>query len=93
MNNNELASAIKQARDCTQCEATELLNMFIEVLTEQLSQGQSINLQGFGVLKPWHQTLRQGRNPRTGELVPIHPRTSVKFHPGKFLLEALNKQE
>ena len=52
MNKNELVSAIKQARGCT-----------------------------------------QGRNPRTGELVPIHPRTSVKFHPGKFLLEALTKQE
>ncbi|WP_293717225.1 HU family DNA-binding protein [uncultured Parabacteroides sp.] len=93
MNKNELAHAIKQVRGCTQCEATELLDMFMEVLTEQLSQGQSINLQGFGVFKPWHQTLRQGRNPWTGESVSIHPRISIKFHPGKLLLEALNKKK
>ena len=62
-------------------------------ITEQLSNGNSINLQGFGTLKPWHQTLRDGRNPKTGVPVTIPPRISVKFRPGKFLLEALNKSE
>ncbi|WP_321572012.1 HU family DNA-binding protein, partial [Parabacteroides goldsteinii] len=33
---------------------------------------------------------REGRNPRTGETVPILPRRSVKFRPGKMLLQKLN---
>lgn len=93
MNKNELARAIQEARGCTQIEATELLNMFIEILTEQLSKDNSINLQGFGTLKPWHQTLRDGRNPKTGAVVTIPPRISVKFRPRKYLLDALNKKE
>lgn len=91
MNKNELARAIQKARGCTQIEATELLNTFINVLTEQLSKDNSICLQGFGTLKLWHQTRRDGRNPKTGEPVAIPSRISVKFHPGKYLLEALNK--
>lgn len=93
MNKIELARAIQKARGCTQTEATELLNTVIEVFTEQLSKDNSITLQGFGTLKPWHQTLRDGRNPKTGVPVTIPPRISVKFRPGKFLLDALNKSE
>ena len=93
MNKIELARAIQEACGCTQTEAAGLLNTVIDVFTEQLSNGNSINLQGFGTLKPWHQTLRDDRNPKTGVPVTIPPRISVKFRPGKFLLEALNKSE
>lgn len=92
MNKYELSRAIQKARGCTMTEATGLLNMFMEAFTEQLVNGDSINLQGFGILKPWHQTSRAARNPNTGKAVTIQPRTSVKFRPGKLLLEALNKR-
>ena len=92
MNKNELARAIQEVRGCTLSEATELLNMFMEVFTEQLAKENSINLQGFGVLKPWHQTSRQARNPMTGEAVTLQARVSVKFRPGKLLLDTLNKR-
>ena len=93
MNKKELSLAIQKARGCTMTEAKGLLNMFIEVFTEQLVNGNSINLQGFGVLKPWHQTSREARNPNTGKAATIQARTSIKFRPGKQLLEALNKRD
>ena len=93
MNKNELARAIQHARGCSMTGATELLDMFMRVLSEQLEQDRSINLQGFGVLSPWHQSSRLARNPRTGEAVTIAPRISVKFRPGKYLLDSLNKQK
>lgn len=93
MNKNELARAIQKARGCTMVEAMELLNMFLDVLTAELEQDRSINLQGFGVLRPWHQTSRLARNPRTGDAVSLSPRVSVKFRPGKFLLDTLNKEK
>ena len=93
MNKNDLARALQKARGCSYTEAITILNQVIELFTDQLKQDQTIMLQGFGALKPWHQTSRLARNPKTGEPVTIQPRTSVKFHPGKFLLEALNKSE
>ena len=50
MNKIELARAIQEACGCTQTEAAGLLNTVIDVFTEQLSNGNSINLQGFGTL-------------------------------------------
>jgi len=92
MNKTELSRAIRKARGCTMAEAKGLLDTFMEVFTEQLANDKSINLQGFGVIKPWHQTPRRARNPNTGKMVVIQARTSVKFRPGKLLLEALNKR-
>lgn len=93
MNKIELARALQKARGCSMTEATEVLNVFIKVLTEQLAKDEPVNLQGFGSLRPWHQNTRPGRNPKTGTPVTVPSRISVKFHPGKFLLEALNKKK
>ena len=60
------------------------------VIAEELNEGNGIILQGFGCFNLWKQTEREGRNPRTGETVPILPRRSVKFRPGKMLLQKLN---
>lgn len=93
MNKSEQARAIQKARGCSFIEAMGILNMVIDVLKEHLENDESINLQGFGVLKPWHQTSRLARNPRTGETVSLQSRISVKFRPGKFLLEGLNRKK
>ena len=49
-------------------------------------------LQNFGHFQPWQQKERFGRNPRTGVECPIRKRVSVKFKPGKGLLELLNEK-
>lgn len=55
-----------------------------------MSQKEEITLIGFGTLIPRPQTSRLARNPKTGTPVQIPARTTVKFKPGKFLLEAMN---
>ena len=62
-------------------------------MTERLSKSDSLILQGFGTFHPWSQTAREGRNPRTGETCLIRPRRSVKFKPGKMLLQKLNNTD
>ena len=74
-----------------QYQSRQFVNAFQEVLAETLKQ-DAIVLQGFGSFEPWEQTARLGLNPRTGSPCMINARTSVKFKPGKFLLEALNPQ-
>ena len=60
-------------------------------MADELSKDGSIMLQGFGSFSSWKQTERLGRNPCTGISVLIKPRTSVKFRPGKELLQLLNE--
>ena len=64
----------------------------IEALAQR-SGLQEIVLIGFGTLIPRPQTERLARNPKTGTPVMIPARTTVKFKPGKYLLDAINKPE
>lgn len=73
---------------CGQC-----LETFLDILAEELKEGNSLMIQGFGCFSVWEQTERAGRNPRTGVSCTIPRRNSVKFRPGKTLLQKLNEAE
>lgn len=90
MNKADLVNVLAEKMQITQSQSRQFLNTFQEVLAEAIKQDTPIMLQGFGVFTPWQQKEREGRNPRTGITCVIEARTSVKFKPGKFLLEALN---
>ena len=68
----------------------EYLETLIDIMAEELQEGNSLMIQGFGSFSRWEQTKRIGRNPRTGVSCTIQPRNSVKFKPGKTLLGRLN---
>lgn len=93
MNKNELLQDLSSRLHTSQKEAKRHLEALLDILGEELDKNNSLMLQGFGTFTPWQQTLREGRNPRTGTSCPIPPRKSVKFKPGKFLLAKLNKKE
>ena len=92
MNKTDLVNEVAVKMGIPQYQCRRFLNTFQEVLAEMLKTDNPIALQGFGTFEPWAQTERLGRNPRTGAPCRIKPRTSVKFKPGKFLLETLNTQ-
>lgn len=92
MNKSDLVNELSMKMGVPHCQSREFLNAFQAILSEKL-KNEEIVLQGFGTLAPWAQAERMGRNPRTGEMVMIRPRTSVKFKPGKFLLETLNPEK
>lgn len=91
MNKTDLVSAVADKMNIPQYKSRQFLDAFQDVLKETLRE-DAVMLQGFGTFEPWEQTKRLGRNPRTGTPCMIKARTSVKFKPGKFLLEALNPQ-
>ena len=90
MNKADLVSELAAKMHVTQEQSRKFVNTFQVVLTEAIRQNTPVVLQGFGSFTPWKQVEREGRNPRTGISCMIPPRTSVKFKPGKFLLEELN---
>lgn len=91
MNKTDLVNELAEKLNIPQYQSRQFVNAFQEILAETLKR-DAVMLQGFGSFEPWAQTRRPGRNPRTGTPCVIHARTSVKFKPGKYLLEVLNPQ-
>ena len=62
-------------------ESRELVDAFFDEIRDQLLAGNDVKISGFGNFEVRRKPARPGRNPRTGELVPIAARTVVGFHP------------
>lgn len=91
MNKAEFRNKLASRLELPQYVSNNIIDACLEIISQSLQDGDAITLQGFGSFAPWQQTERQGRNPRTGKSCLIAPRTSVKFKPGKYLLQKLNK--
>lgn len=66
-------------------EAKDLVEMFFEEIRCALEAGQQVKLSGFGNFNLRYKNERPGRNPKTGEEIPITARRVVTFHPGQKL--------
>lgn len=66
-------------------EARELVDSFFEDLRAALSAGEQVKLSGFGNFDLRDKNKRPGRNPKTGEEIPITARRVVTFRPGQKL--------
>ncbi len=66
-------------------EARELVDLFFEELEASLVAGEQVKLAGFGNFDLRDKKERPGRNPKTGEEIPIPARRVVTFRPGQKL--------
>jgi integration host factor subunit alpha len=66
-------------------EAKELVEMFFEEIRDSLEHGRQVKLSGFGNFDLRDKNQRPGRNPKTGEEIPITARRVVTFRPGQKL--------
>ncbi len=66
-------------------EAKEVVEMFFEEIRSALEQGHQVKLSGFGNFNLRQKKQRPGRNPKTGEEIPISARRVVVFRPGQKL--------
>ena len=67
-----------------------VVSQVLDMLKESIVKHGSLKIQGFGVFEVVDVPARQGRNPRTGESIPIPAHKAVKFRPGKEPREAVN---
>jgi integration host factor subunit alpha len=75
-------------------DAKDLVDQFFEEVKTALAEGQSVKLSGFGNFDLRDKNQRPGRNPKTGEEIPITARRVVTFKPGQKLkvkVEAYNQ--
>jgi integration host factor subunit alpha len=61
-------------------EAKEIVEAFYQEISDCLTRGEEVKLAGFGVFALRDKPERPGRNPKTGEAVPISARRVVTFH-------------
>jgi integration host factor subunit alpha len=71
-------------------EAKDLIDSFFETVGQSLQSGTDVKISGFGNFQLREKSARPGRNPKTGELVPISARRVVTFHASQKLKDKVD---
>jgi len=81
----EIADALFEQLGLNKREAREFVDLFFEEIRVVLERGEQVKLSGFGNFELRKKNQRPGRNPKTGEEIPISARRVVSFRPGQKL--------
>ena len=90
MNKTELIAAVAEKTELSKKDAEKVIKAFTDVVAEELKKGEKIQLVGFGTFEVAERPAREGRNPRTGETMPIAASKAPKFKAGKALKDMVN---
>jgi DNA-binding protein HU-beta len=90
MNKAEMIEIVARQAEISKSAAERSIDAMVAAVKSSLRKGQEVNLVGFGSFYVVERAARSGRNPRTGEKVPIAAARIPKFRPGKGLKDALN---
>ena len=90
MNKTELIAVVAEKAELSKKDAEKAIKAFTDAVSEELVKGGKIQLVGFGTFEVAERAAREGRNPKTGETMPIAASKAPKFKAGKALKDALN---
>ncbi len=90
MTKSELIEVLTARGDLTKARAEHVVNSVFETMTESLSRGAGIEIRGFGSFTVRPYKSYTGRNPRTGQPVPVSSKRLPFFKVGKELREIVN---
>ena len=86
---SQLSEAVYQEVGLSRNESRELFESILDKLSETLAKGEPVKLSSFGSFSVRSKSERIGRNPKTGEEVPILPRRVVVFRPSQVLKDRI----
>lgn len=86
----DLAETVVQKVGLPRNESQEMVELVIKVLSERLAEGEAVKLSSFGSFNIRQKGERVGRNPKTGQEVPITPRRVLVFRPSNIMKERIN---
>jgi integration host factor subunit beta len=88
---SELVSAlVKENPGLTLREVETIVDSFFDIIVARLAEGGRVELRGFGAFSTRARDGRTGRNPRTGDAVPVDAKRVPHFKPGKEMRDRLN---
>ena len=74
-------------------DVERIVSTVLDEISNALSNGDRVELRGFGAFSVKELRARQGRNPRTGEIVAVREKRVVQFRPGKEIRQRLMNTE
>jgi integration host factor subunit alpha len=86
----QLSEAVYHEVGLSRNESSELLELVLSYITDSLSKGETVKISSFGSFSVRQKGERIGRNPKTGEKVPILPRKVLVFRPSQALKNRIN---
>jgi len=87
----DLVEALARSASMQRADANRLLTRMLDLMQDALVEGETVKLSRFGNFNVRAKRQRVGRNPKTGEEVPITPRRVVTFRPSQMLREFVEK--
>jgi integration host factor subunit alpha len=87
----DLVEALARRANMQRADANRLLTRMLEMVQDSLVAGDTVKLSRFGNFNVRAKRQRIGRNPKTGEEVPITPRRVVTFRPSQMLRDFVEK--
>ena len=91
MNKTELIAAVAEKADLSKKDAEAAITAAVEAITGALIEGEKVQLVGFGSFEVKTRAARVGRNPKTGEEIPISEARLPVFKAGQALKDAVAK--
>ncbi|WP_312441006.1 HU family DNA-binding protein [Lacrimispora sp.] len=90
MNKAELIAAVAEKAELSKKDAEKAVKALTDVISEELVKGEKIQLVGFGTFEVSERAAREGRNPKSGEVMNIPASKTPKFKAGKALKDMVN---
>ncbi|WP_127142718.1 integration host factor subunit alpha [Pelagibacterium montanilacus] len=87
----DLAETVYQSVGLSRTESADLVERVLQIMADSIATGDNVKLSSFGSFQVRSKNERVGRNPKTGEEVPILPRRVLVFKPSNVLKSKINK--
>jgi integration host factor subunit beta len=88
---SDLIAILVQKRGVTQKQAESTIETIFESMKDALCEGENIEIRGLGAFHVKHYNGYQGRNPKTGQVIPVKPKRGILFRTGKELRDRVNR--
>ena len=89
----DLSEAVHRQIGLSRSESADLVRSVLDLMSDTLVEGHSVKLSSFGTFMVRSKNGRVGRNPKTGEEVPITPRRVLVFRPSQVMKNVINGLE
>ena len=86
----DLTEAVYREVGLSRNESAELVESILGHISDALVRGEQVKISSFGTFQVRQKGARMGRNPKTGEEVPIEPRKVLVFRPSHILKDRIN---
>jgi integration host factor subunit alpha len=86
----DIAEAIYQKIGLSRNESADIVGTILDEISHSLESGKNVKITSFGSFTVRNKNQRMGRNPKTGQEVPITPRRVLSFRPSHILRDGVN---